>query len=112
MVERALDELQVARLAQKLRCEIVAEIENRVVGMAAAAFEIAELRACYVAPGVGRKGVGSALVKEIERAARERGLPYLTSDSSLSAAPFIARSAMKRWSRENIFYPTANGWPV
>ena len=50
---------------------LIAEIGGRVVGMGAAVFENLELRACYVAPDACRKGVGSALVKEIERAARE-----------------------------------------
>jgi putative acetyltransferase len=41
---------------------LVPEIEGRVVGIRAAVFEIAELRACYVTPDAGRKDVGAALV--------------------------------------------------
>ena len=67
---------------------VIAEIEGRVVGIGAAVFAIAELRACYVTPDAGRKGVGSALVKEIECAAREQGVPRLELDSSLTAECF------------------------
>jgi ribosomal protein S18 acetylase RimI-like enzyme len=35
-----------------------------------------------------RKGAGSALVREIEQIARERGLRYLQMDSSVNAEPF------------------------
>ncbi len=48
----------------------------------------AELRACYVAPEAARKGVGSALVLELEQVAREQGMAYLELDSSLTAEPF------------------------
>jgi putative acetyltransferase len=67
---------------------LIAEIEGRIVGIGAAIFEIAELRACYVTPDAGRKGVGSALVKEIERAAREQGVRRLELDSSVTAESF------------------------
>jgi GNAT superfamily N-acetyltransferase len=67
---------------------LIAEIAGRIVGMGAAVFEKVELRACYVAPDAGRKGVGSALVKEIERAARKRGAPRLELDSSVTAEFF------------------------
>jgi putative acetyltransferase len=74
---------------------VIAEIEGRVVGIGAAVFEIAELRACYVTPDAGRKGVGSALVKEIERAAREQGVPRLELDSSLTAECFYRTAGYK-----------------
>jgi GNAT superfamily N-acetyltransferase len=67
---------------------LIAEIAGRIVGMGAAVFDKVELQACYVAPDAGRKGVGSALVKEIERAARERGAPRLELDSSVTAEFF------------------------
>jgi putative acetyltransferase len=67
---------------------VFAEIDGRVVGIGAAVFGTAELRACYVTPDAGRKGVGLALVEEIERAARERGVPHLELDSSVTAESF------------------------
>jgi putative acetyltransferase len=69
---------------------LVAEIEGRVVGIGALGAKNHEVRACYVAPEAGRRGVGSALLREIEREARQRGLKFLEADSSLTAEPFYA----------------------
>jgi putative acetyltransferase len=67
---------------------LIAEIGNRVVGIGALVFENSELRACYVEPEMGGRGVGSALVSEIERAARSQGLRFLELDSSVNAERF------------------------
>ncbi len=67
---------------------LVAELEGEVVGIGALVVAKSELRACYVTPKALRKGVGSALVREIETIAREHGLTYLQSDSSVTAEPF------------------------
>jgi putative acetyltransferase len=67
---------------------LVAEIDGRVVGMGALVARNAELRACYVAPEAIRRAVGSALVREIERAARAQGLALLEVGSSVTAEPF------------------------
>jgi GNAT superfamily N-acetyltransferase len=40
-----------------------------------------ELRACYVAPAATRRGVGTALVRELERIALEHGLECLALDA-------------------------------
>jgi putative acetyltransferase len=69
---------------------LVAETEGRVVGIAALVAKNHEVRACYVAPEAGRRGVGSALLREIEREALQRGLKFLETDSSLTAEPFYA----------------------
>jgi putative acetyltransferase len=69
---------------------LVAESEGRVVGIGAHVAENHEVRACYVAPEAGRRGVGSALLREIEREALQRGLKFLEADSSLTAEPFYA----------------------
>jgi putative acetyltransferase len=69
---------------------LVAEIKGRVVGIGALVAENHEVRACYVAPDAGRRGVGSALLREIEREALQRGLKFLEADSSLTAEPFYA----------------------
>src|SRR6266436_9161361 len=50
---------------------VVAEIDGAIVGIGALVLANCELRACYVAPEAARKGVGSALVAEIERIARD-----------------------------------------
>jgi putative acetyltransferase len=69
---------------------LVAEIEGRVVGIGALVAKNHEVRACYVAPEAGRRGVGSALIREIEREALQRGLKFLEVESSLTAEPFYA----------------------
>ncbi len=67
---------------------LIAEIDDRIVGVGSLVIENSELRACYVSPEAGRQAVGSALVREMERVARERGLAFLELDSSITAEPF------------------------
>ena len=69
---------------------LVAEIDGDAVGIGAIVVGNSELRACYVAPAAVRRGVGSALVAEIERIAREHGLRHLHLESSTTAEPFYA----------------------
>ncbi|OFV97150.1 MAG: hypothetical protein A3H94_07045 [Acidobacteria bacterium RIFCSPLOWO2_02_FULL_60_20] len=67
---------------------IVADVNGEIVGIGAIVISTSELRACYVAPTVARKGVGSALIREIERIAQEHGLTCLRLDASLTSEPF------------------------
>lgn len=67
---------------------LVAEIDGVIVGMGALVIATNELRACYVSPSATRRGVGSAIIHEIERIAEENGLTFLQMDSSLTAEPF------------------------
>ncbi len=69
---------------------LIAEIDGRVVGIGALVPEIAELRACYVAPDASRKGIGTLLVQKIEQVAREHGLKTLDLDATVTAEPFYA----------------------
>lgn len=69
---------------------ILAEINSEIVGMGSIVPARNELRACYVAPGAARRGVGSALIREIERIAREHGLTWLDLDVSMTSEPFYA----------------------
>jgi putative acetyltransferase len=69
----------------------MAEIDGRPVGIGVLVPQGSELRACYVTPSETRRGVGSALVAEIERIAREHGLTYLRLASSVTAEPFYLR---------------------
>jgi putative acetyltransferase len=69
---------------------LVAEVDGALVGLGCLVVRNAELRACYVAPEAARKGVGSALVREIERIAREHGLDHLHLDASINAEPFYS----------------------
>ena len=67
---------------------LLAALDGIIAGIGVLVLEKSELRACYVAPWAARRGVGTALVKELERVARAHGLGYLCLDSSLNAAPF------------------------
>lgn len=69
---------------------LVAEVDGESVGIGALAVSNSELRACYVAPSAARRGVGSALVFEIERIAREHRLDHLHLESSITAEPFYS----------------------
>ena len=69
---------------------LIAELDGEPAGIGAIVVSQSELRACYVAPSAARRGVGSALVAEIERIAREQGLDHLQLESSVTAEPFYA----------------------
>lgn len=67
---------------------LIAELDGDAVGIGALVLADSELRACYVLPSAARKGVGSALVADIERIGRQHGLKDLELISSLTAEPF------------------------
>lgn len=69
---------------------LVADLDGKPIGIGALVVERSELRACYVSPQAARKGCGSALVREIERLARENGLTRLELAASINAEPFYA----------------------
>jgi putative acetyltransferase len=69
---------------------VLAEIDGEIVGLGAIVIAKNELRACYVTPAAARKGVGTALVHELERIALEHRLEWLALDASLSSEPFYA----------------------
>jgi putative acetyltransferase len=67
---------------------LIAELNGEIVGIGCLVPQNHELRACYVLPAASRKGVGSAILREIERVALDRGSTTLRTDSSLNAEPF------------------------
>ncbi len=69
---------------------LLAELDGEAVGLGALVLAHSELRACYVVPEAARKGVGTALVREIERIAKENGLERLELVASVNAEPFYA----------------------
>lgn len=69
---------------------LVAELDEKPVGIGAVVLERSELRACYVSPQAARRGCGSALVQEIERLARANGLTRLDLAASINAEAFYA----------------------
>jgi putative acetyltransferase len=80
----------VARFIQNPEREtrVIAELDGEPVGLGVLVVDQCYLRACYVIPEAARKGVGSALVKEMERIARASGLARLDLVASLNAEPF------------------------
>jgi ribosomal protein S18 acetylase RimI-like enzyme len=66
----------------------VAEVQSLIAGFASIVPKSSELRAVYVDPKFGRRGVGKALLARVESEARERGLIRLTMNASLSAEEF------------------------
>ena len=82
-----------ARMVACLRADrsgtrIVAELDGAMAGIGELAPENSELKACYVAPGFARRGVGKALVAELEALARNTGIAALSVHSSITAEPF------------------------
>ena len=69
---------------------LFAESDGQVVGLGALVLEDAELRACYVLPEAARRGVGTALVREMERLAAAHHLDHLELLASINAEPFYA----------------------
>lgn len=69
---------------------LIGELNGEPVAIGALIVERSELRACYVRPEAARRGCGSAVVREIERLAREHGLTRLELAGSLNAEPFYA----------------------
>ncbi|MEH2259755.1 GNAT family N-acetyltransferase [Nostoc sp.] len=67
---------------------IVAEINSQIVGFGAIIVSNSELRAVYVSPSFGRSGVGTAILQELERLAREQELSELHLNASLNAESF------------------------
>lgn len=89
---------------------LIAEIDGQAVGIGALVPGNSELRACYVVPSAARRGVGAAIVAEIERIAREHNLHYLRLESSLTAEPFYAALGYRVEARGHLMI--ASGVPM
>lgn len=70
---------------------IIAEADGEIVGYGELVTTESLLGACYVLPSAGGQGVGKAIVAELERIAREKGLDHLHMESSANAEPFYIR---------------------
>lgn len=67
---------------------ILALCDGEVAGIGEVVPRLSELRACYVAPKLGGRGIGRAIVVELEQIARSEGVMTLRLDSSLTAEAF------------------------
>ena len=102
----ATDE-NLRRLTRNADREIrfVAELHGNPVGIGALVVEKSELRAVYVAPEGARRGCGSALVREIERTARDNKLTRLALHASLNAEPFYVSLGYEVLERTDVALP-------
>ena len=87
---------------------LVAELDGRPVGIGAFEPETSTVRAVYVSPEGARRGCGSALVREIERIARDRGVTRLTLNASLNAERFYAAVGYEALERTEVALPNGH----
>jgi N-acetylglutamate synthase-like GNAT family acetyltransferase len=66
----------------------VAELNSHIVGFAGLKRATAEFDALFVAPEIGRAGVGVRLLRHVENVARELLLTKLTLNASLNSVSF------------------------
>ncbi len=85
---------------------LVAERDGALAGVGALVSATGELRACYVASEAARRGVGAALVREIEARARAAGLTGLWLDASLNAESFYRAMGYRSDRRAEHSLPT------
>lgn len=70
-------------------CDIFVAVEdNRVIGFSQINPAMYEVEAVYVHPAHGRRGIGRALLQQVEHAAFARGLRELRLAASLNAVAF------------------------
>lgn len=87
-IERSFSPDAVRQLIAQ-RTVFVASIGRRVVGTASLDGNV--VRTVFVAPDVQARGIGTRLMAEIERTARERNILSLTVPSSVTAETFYAK---------------------
>jgi putative acetyltransferase len=86
----------------------VAVRDGEVAGFAHLVTDAGEVHAVYVHPDHARRGVGSALLAELEGYARGRELSALTLHSSLNAVEFYEQAGYERVGEDE----TASGLAV
>lgn len=91
-IERSFSPDAVRRLIGQ-RFVFVASIGRRVVGTAS--LDGSVVRTVFVAPDLQARGIGTLLMAEIERLARERSIAALTVPSSITAETFYTRLGFK-----------------
>ena len=91
---------------------LIAALDGAPAGIGALVLERSEVRACYVVPEAARRGCGSALVREIERLARENGLTRLDLAASLNAEPFYAAHGYEVRERSEVVLRNGHRMPA
>jgi len=99
-IERLVRNFSTAKVREMLaeRQTLVALSEGKVVGTGA--LQGAEIKSVFVSPDWHRKGIGTALVCELERIAAREGHATLEVSSSLSATVFYAALGYSERSRK------------
>ncbi|HVZ21867.1 MAG TPA: GNAT family N-acetyltransferase, partial [Vicinamibacterales bacterium] len=77
-----------ARADSEIR--LIAELLGIPAGVGCLSLRDAEVTACYVVPEAARRGVGTALMREMERVALSEGMHRLTLLASLNAESFYS----------------------
>jgi N-acetylglutamate synthase-like GNAT family acetyltransferase len=78
---------------------VVAEDEIGVIGFGIVSPKSHEMRALYVHPTVGRRGIGQKILWELEARAAIQDISCLQLNASLNAEAFYQRSGYKTLSR-------------
>src|SRR5512134_1078711 len=80
------------RVRTTLEFILVAETAAGVVAFGSIVPQLRELRAVYVHPDAGRRGIGSQVLGELERLALESGVSQLHVDASINSEAFYQRA--------------------
>jgi N-acetylglutamate synthase-like GNAT family acetyltransferase len=67
---------------------LVATVDERVVGTGMIDLTTGKIDAIFVHPAYMKRGIGAGMVRYLEALARSHGLPKLSLESTLNAAPF------------------------
>lgn len=87
----------------------VAVSDATLIGFSELDRERGEVKAVYVAPGWLRRGVGRALLAELERIAQEHRLGELQLEASLTAAPFYLAAGYRAGRRATHILSSGEG---
>jgi putative acetyltransferase len=71
---------------------IVAERDTGIIGFGFMSYEAETIEGIFVAPDAHRQGVGLALLNQLEKGARARGLARLSLNASLNAEGFYSHA--------------------
>ena len=74
---------------------VVAEIKGKIVGFGVIVPKEKEIRAVYVSPKTKRFGIGTALLKRLEKFAKRKGINKLHLSSSITAEKFYLKNGYK-----------------
>jgi N-acetylglutamate synthase-like GNAT family acetyltransferase len=84
---------KIIQLSKERRC-LIAEKDGQIVGTIA--IEAAELCTFFVHPDFQRKGIGTKLLKAVEKSAFADGIRKIKVDSSITAVPFYKKSGYRK----------------